>query len=134
MNPPQRQAIEDRENLALDLFRRIAIARGRNVRRAAPQEIGAIDAAALGDGWSPTVPERRVARKTVHHQHWRRLVPRPQIIVDGTMQGNAIGKADRRHQGSPSVSWPSICAAISARPALATVRAGPSGPSDWPME
>src|ERR1700741_3269884 len=128
MDPPQRKHIEYSEKLALDLFRRIAIARGRNVRGAAPQEIGAINAAALCDRRNPAVPERRIARKTVHHQHWRRLIPRPEVIVDGTVQGNTLSKADRRHQGSPSVSWPSICAAISARPALATVRTGPPGP------
>ena len=41
------------------------------------------------------------------------------------------GGSVRRINGTPSAG--DSCAAISARPALATVFAGPSGPSDWPI-
>ena len=57
MDPRQRKRIEHGEDLGSDPFRSVGVARGRNIGLAAPQKIGTIDAAAVGDRRNPAVPE-----------------------------------------------------------------------------
>jgi len=77
------------------------VARSGNIGGAAAEKIGAIDTTALGDCRNPAVPECRVAREPVHHQHRGRCLPRPQVIVDGAVEGETLIEADARHQLTP---------------------------------
>jgi len=133
MNPRQRQGIEDCEDRGFYLLRRIAMASGGNIGRATTEKIGTINPPALGNRRHPAVPECRIAGETVHHQHRGRYLPRPQVIVDGAVDGKTFGEANSRHQPAPFGCTAAKDTAISARPALATLLAGPSGPRDWPM-
>jgi hypothetical protein len=93
----QRMGIEHGQDLGADLFRSVGVALGGNLGLAASQKIGAIDAAALGDHRDPAVPEIRIARKAVHHQHGRGRLPWPQVIVDGTVEQYILIEANGRH-------------------------------------
>ena len=87
MDPRQRMGIEHSQDIGADLFRSVGIARSRNIGFAAPQEIGPIDAAALGYRRNPAIPEIRIAGEAVHHQHGHRRLPWPQVVVDGAVAG-----------------------------------------------
>jgi len=87
MHPRQRQCVEHREDLGFDLRRREAIAFGGNVGGAAAEQVRPIDPPAVGDRRNPTVPERRIAGEAMHHQHRCRRLPRPEVVVDGAVEG-----------------------------------------------
>src|SRR5215469_810545 len=90
MNPGQRKRIEYSEHLRPDFFWGIAEVRLGGVGVSTPEEIRSEDAAAIGNRWDPAVPERRVAGEAVHHQHRRRPLPWPAIIVDAAVEGRAL--------------------------------------------
>src|SRR5208282_2752408 len=101
VHPRQGHRLEHREDLGFDLLGCVAVARSGNVGGAAAEKVGAINATALGDRRNPAVPKRRVARETVHHQHRCGRLPRPQVIVDGTVERETLGEADGRHRSAP---------------------------------
>ena len=97
-HPRQRQGIEHRQDLCADRIGRVAIPGRGLVGEAASEQIGAIDAMGFGDRRHPPVPKRRVADKAVHHQHWGRMVPRPQKIVDGAMDRSTFRQDNAGHR------------------------------------
>src|SRR6266853_1661701 len=98
MNLRQRQSVEHREDLGFYLRRGEAVARGRNIRGPATEKIGTINPAALGNRRNPTVPERRIAGEAVHHQHWCRTLPGPQVVIDSAVERKSLIEAYVRHK------------------------------------
>src|SRR5205823_3337153 len=91
------QRVEHRNDLCADRFRRHGVTRRHGVGFAAAEQIWPVDAAGFRDRRDPAVPEPRVSREAVHHQDRDRLLPWPQVIVDGAVHRKAFGNRDARH-------------------------------------
>jgi hypothetical protein len=98
MHPGERQGVERRDDLLGDRLRGKAVAGRRRIGLAAAEQFRPVDAARLGNRRHPAVPEPGIAGKAVQHHHRGLVLPRPQIIVDGAVEDEALGNRDLRHR------------------------------------
>ena len=100
----QRQGVEDGQDLGCDGLRGVAVAVWWLVGEAAAEQVGAVDAVGFCDGRDPAVPEQGVAGEAVHHQDRGGGGPGPEVVVDGAVEGWAVGEGDFGHWRFP-MGW-----------------------------